>query len=103
MVRVRAYTLTLCLPLIVILMGFIISVSTDEIAGVSSFWIGNASFAFGIVLQALFAIAVACPRCSKSPYAFGPFKGPFSLGGKPVPDRVCSNCGFNLAAREVEE
>ena len=100
MVRIRAYTFTLSLPLLIILGGFLIGTFTDDIGGLNSFWIGFGSFAFGFVLQAIFSLAFACPRCGKSPYAIGPFRGPYGVAGKPFPDRVCSNCGYNLAERE---
>ena len=102
MIRIRAYSFTLCLPLLIAIVGLLIFVATNEIGGVDSTYVGLGTFAFGWILQAIFGLAFACPRCSKSPYAFGPFRGPFSLGGKPVPDRVCSNCGYKLAAAQGE-
>ncbi len=100
MVRIRAYTFTLSLPILIIVLGFTISLVTDEIGGVNSFYIGFGSGVFGAVLQLIFSLAFACPRCGKSPYTIGPFRGPYGVAGKPIPDRVCSNCGYNLTARE---
>ena len=101
MVRIRAYSFTLCLPLTIMSVGMLLPFAADEIAGVGSVSIAVGAFLFAVVLQAIFALAIACPRCGKSPYSFGPFSGPFSFGGKPVPDRLCSNCGYKLAgARE---
>jgi predicted RNA-binding Zn-ribbon protein involved in translation (DUF1610 family) len=99
-VRIRAYTFTLSLPILIVVVGFAISLVTHEIGGVDSFYIGFGSGVFGILLQLIFSIAFACPECGKSPYTIGPLRVFHGMAAKPIPDRVCSNCGYNLAARE---
>lgn len=101
MVRIRGYSVVLSLPIILVAAGIIVSVSVQSVGGVSSLLIGGGLFLFGVVLQLLFSTSIACPRCGKSPYSIGPFSGPFAFAGKPLPDRVCSNCGLNLAEGKV--
>lgn len=36
---------------------------------------------------------VRCPRCNKSPYYI---KLPRGIVGSPIPERTCSNCGFEF-------
>lgn len=55
-------------------------------------------FAFGFLLQLLFSLTFACPRCGKSPYAIGPSFGPFAFAGKPIPDAQCGKCGYDFVA-----
>jgi hypothetical protein len=78
-------------------LALLIAFAWDEIAGVSSVSFALGAGSFGLLLLVIFALAFACPKCGKSPYSSGPFDGPFSYGGKLTPDRVCSNCGHNLA------
>ena len=99
MVRIRAFRLALSLPMILAFAGVIVAMigfpSFDR-----AFLFGGALFILGIVLQIFLALVVACPGCGKSPYAIGPFIGPFSVFGKPIPDQRCSNCGHDLAGRQ---
>ena len=101
MVRIRLYSLTLSLPLILVLAG----VTYDfiyEPGPFFSFNFGSMAFAAGILLQCVFALSLACPKCGKSPYAIGPSVGPFALAGKPWPDMKCSKCGFDLASSKAD-
>lgn len=98
MVRVRFYRFTLSLPIILVagsiayaFLGF----GSVEIG----FNVGTIAFAFGFLLQLLFSLTFACPRCGKSPYAIGPSIGPFAFAGKPIPDAQCSKCGYDFVAR----
>lgn len=99
MVRIRAFRLALSLPMILAFSGVIVAMvgypSVDK-----AFLFGGVLFFSGVSLQIFLALVVACPGCGKSPYAIGPFHGPFSLFGKPIPDQKCSNCGHDLAGRE---
>src|SRR6266481_7899152 len=101
MVRIRLYAFTLSLPLMLVVAGG----AYDFIAAPSSFFsftFGSMAFEAGILLQCVFALGLACPRCGKSPYAIGPTAGPFALAGKPIPDRKCSRCGYDLASGEAD-
>ena len=96
MIRVRLYSFTLSLPLVLVIAGVLVSFIDDASLSIG-LNAGTILFASGVVLQILFSLMFACPRCGKSPYAIGPFIGPFSLAGKPIPDLRCSKCGYHLA------
>jgi hypothetical protein len=100
MIRIRFYRVTLSLPLMLAAVGVVISLVNDASLriGLNP---GTLLFAAGLVLQVLFALIFACPRCGKSPYAIGPSFGPFALAGKPIHDRQCSKCGFDLEAEKA--
>lgn len=91
----RAYLLFLSLPLVLALTGMVRFFVDDAGGGVT----GWSLFATAVLLQVLFALTVACPRCGKSPYTVGPTRGPFGIAGKPVPDATCSKCGYDLRTR----
>jgi hypothetical protein len=95
MVRIRFYKFTLSLPLILILVGVSLSFFSKTSLSIG-FNAGTIIFAAGFILQILFSLTFACPHCGKSPYAIGPFIGPFALAGKPVPDVRCSKCGHHF-------
>ena len=95
MVRIRAYSLVLSLPLMLALTGVVWSVLDDAGGGM----IGWSIFTGAVLLQILFALVIACSRCGKSPYTIGPNRGPFGIAGKPVPDATCSKCGYDLRSR----
>jgi hypothetical protein len=80
------------LPLLLVLTGvtwFFVADGGKELVG---WYIGAA----GIALQLIFRLAIACPKCGKSPYALGPSCGPFGWAYTPVPEAICSKCGFDL-------
>lgn len=92
MVRIRAYSLVLSLPLMLALIGitwFIVADSGREM-------IGWGVFGIAVLLQLFLGLTVACPRCGKSPYTIGPNWGPLGIASKPVPDAICSKCGYDL-------
>ncbi|MBJ7535803.1 hypothetical protein JDN40_16980 [Rhodomicrobium vannielii ATCC 17100] len=64
-------------------------ISTDYFYAI--IWVASLGFTLGLVFQ----FTVFCPRCGKSPYAWGKVRSVY-LGGKPIPDRICSNCGYDL-------
>lgn len=89
MVRVRAFSWALSMPIIL------------AFGSIMWFWIATDSralFCFGVAvaLQIFLSLVIACPRCGKSPYAIGPNWGPLAIGGKPMPDAVCSKCGHDF-------
>lgn len=102
MIRVRFYRIVLSLPFIIMMAGVAYAPfgfgSTDI-----RFNLGMIAFAFGLLLQVIFALAIACPRCGKSPYAIGPSIGPFAFAGKPIPDTRCSRCGHDYLAKQGAE
>lgn len=95
MIRIRFYRFTLSLPIIVIL-GSITFVFLGFGSADIGFNIATIAFASGFLLQLLFSLTFACPRCGKSPYAIGPSIGPFAFAGKPIPDAQCSKCGYDF-------
>jgi hypothetical protein len=95
MVRVRLYGLVLSLPIVLVIGGAFLGFFT---ANPNVFEICMALVGTGVGLQLLFALAIACPKCGKSPYAIGPNVGPFSFAGKPWPDTECSKCGHDFRA-----
>ncbi len=92
MVRVRAYSLVLSLPLLLTLAGIACSIVDEGGPGIIEWLI----FAAAILLQLVFEMVIACPRCGKSPYTIGPSWGPLGIASKPVPDKLCSRCGFDF-------
>lgn len=96
MVRVRFYGIVLSLPLALVLLSFVAAIVADfPIEPGYNF--ATLTFFGGVLLQFLFSLVFACPRCGKSPYAIGPSVGPFAFAGKPIPDLKCGRCGFDLA------
>ena len=100
MVRVRLYGLVLSLPLILILGGVLGGFVSSNPAAYKTCMI---LIGAGIGLQLLFGLAIACPKCGKSPYAIGPTLGPFALAGKPWPDDKCSRCGHEFTPRAEKD
>jgi hypothetical protein len=98
-VRIRAYPLVLAMPMIMALAGFIMLLLPNSLVGANSPMIGWWIIFAAIVLHAFFGLVIACPKCGKSPYTVGPYRGPLGFAGKPLPDRICSNCGHDFAAR----
>jgi hypothetical protein len=96
MVQIRAYSLVMSLPIIMVIVGFLSCCLLD----VSRSIVGTYIVGAGIALQAFLALVIACPRCGKSPYAIGPFWGPFAITGKPFPDAVYSKCGHDYHKRD---
>ena len=97
MVRIRAYSWALSMPIILAL------------ASIVWFWIATDSrallgFGIAVALQIFLSLVIACPQCGKSPYAIGAHWGPLAMGGKPVPDAICSKCGYDFrkSGRESE-
>ena len=94
MVRIRAYSLVMSLPFLLALAGGVLFISSSALAAY-----GHFVFLVAILLQGVLALVVACPRCGKSPYGVAPHWGPFSWGGKPLPDSICSKCGHDFTAK----
>ncbi len=92
MVRIRAYSLVLSLPLLLASTGIIWFMVADSGRGIIGWYI----FGAAVLLQLFLGLTVACPRCGKSPYTIGPHCGPLGVAGKPVPDAICSKCGYDL-------
>lgn len=95
MVRIRAYSFVMCLPLMLALVGMI----WCFVADVDGMMIGWSIFAAGFALQVLFGLTIACPKCSKSPYTIGQIWGPLGVAGKPIPDVICSRCGHDFRVK----
>jgi ribosomal protein L37E len=98
MVRIRAYSLVLALPLSLALISMVWFIVADSGRGM----IGWLIFGAAVLLQLFLGLTIACPRCGKSPYAVGPHLGPFGVVSKPVPDTVCSTCGYDLRAADTK-
>jgi len=97
MVRIRLFSLVLGLPMILVLLGTISVFGGFEEPGPWFRWsFSSVTFLGGIALQVLFGLSLACPKCGKSPYVIGPYWGPFGFVGKPWPDAICSQCGFDM-------
>lgn len=92
MVRIRAFSLVMSLPLLLAIAGVMWSVVADATDGLTGWFI----IGFAILLQIVLGLAVACPRCGKSPYTIGPNWGPFEIVGKPFADRTCSRRGHQF-------
>jgi ribosomal protein L37E len=97
MVRIRAYSLVLSLPFLVALTVIVWNFVAESGSGT----IGWCVFGAAVLLQLFLSLTVACPRCGKSPYTIGPHWGPLGFAGKPVPDAICSKCGYNLRAADA--
>ena len=92
MVRIRAYSLVLSLPLLIALSGLI----WFWVADVGRDVVGLLIFLVGAALQLFLGLTIACPRCGKSPYVIGPHWGALGFAGQPVPDVICSKCGHDF-------
>ena len=101
MVRVRMYSLTLSLPILLVAAGVIYNFVTEP-APFFALTFGSVCCGAGLFMLIVFWLILACPRCGKSPYAIGPSVGPFALAGKPWPDAKCSRCGFDFLAKTTE-
>lgn len=102
MIHVRFYSLVLSAPLILFLSG--IAVFFVEplwlIGGLPVGWLMGIA---GWFLQLAFWLLIACPKCRKSPYAYGKFGSLAGFFGKPIPDVICSSCSFDLrSGHDVE-
>ena len=102
MIRIRCYTFTLSIPIILAATGIFISLMNSESIRIE-FNASTLLFAAGLILQIFFTVIFSCPRCGKSPYAVGPHLGGFALAGKPIPDRQCSKCGHNFVVKSTSE
>lgn len=96
MIRIRLYSLVLSIPILLSIGGIGTFLYDPLLIPKFDVPIGLIILGYAVALQIFLVLIVACPRCGKSPYVIGPFKGPIALIGKPVPDRICSNCGFDL-------
>jgi predicted RNA-binding Zn-ribbon protein involved in translation (DUF1610 family) len=96
MIKVRFYALALSLPFMVTITGIVLIFAGSHGSALKA--AGEVAFVSGVAVHILFALMFVCPKCGKSPYAIGPTFGPFALGGKPIPDRRCSRCGFDFIA-----
>jgi len=97
MVRIRAYSLVLSLPLLLAIVGMTWFIVADGAQGM----VGWFTFAAAVLLQLVFGLVIACPRCGKSPYTVGPNWGPLGIASKPVPVTICSKCGYDLRAGDA--
>jgi len=97
MVRIRAYSFVLSMPLLLAMIGVIWPIVTDSGHGM----IGWFMFGAAVLLQVFLGLTVACPRCGKSPYTIGPNWGPLGIASKPVPDAICSKCGYDLRSAKT--
>jgi hypothetical protein len=88
MIRLRFYSLTLSLPFLIFASGIVVAFADLN-------RLSDALILVGAALALVFSITVACPRCGKSPYAWGKV-GSIYLGGKSIPDHICSRCGYDL-------
>lgn len=95
MIHIRFYSLVLSAPIILCLSGMAVFVFEPawSVVGLPIGWL---TVLFGSLLQLIFLVVIACPKCRKSPYMYGRFGSLAGFAGKPLPDVICSSCGFNL-------
>ena len=97
MVRIRLYSLTMSLPMLLWFGGSAWFLLAESEPTMALFIV-----AAGVFLQAFLGLVVACPRCGKSPYVIGRHWGPFALISWPVPDQICSKCSYDFRQGRVE-